>query len=195
MIKINLGCGDRPLEGFINVDARDLPGIEFPNTRAEDLSCFEDSYADYIYACHILEHVPRKLTFATLCEWNRVLKPGGMLRVAVPDWDATVQYYNETGDLENLLNWIYGGRQHPDDYHNRIFNFPGLRTLLVEAGFKRIHKYDWRETEHANYDDFSKAYIPHMDFENGRLISLNVECIKHAHVKVVHASPVGQLLR
>lgn len=182
MIKINLGCGDRPLEGFINVDARDIQGIEYPCTLAEDLSCFEDGFADYIYACHILEHMPRSLTFATLVEWNRVLKPGGMLRVAVPDWDATVENYNQSKDLENLLNWIYGGREYEQNVHNRIFNFSGLRTLLAEAGFKRIRKYDWRETDHANHDDFSKAYIPHMDFENGLLMSLNVECIKHIYV-------------
>ncbi len=183
MIKINLGSGDRPIEGFINVDARDIPGIEFPNTRVEDLSQFQDDYADYIYACHILEHLPRDSTFSTLCEWNRVLKPGGILRVAVPDWDATVDYYAENRDLENLLNWIYGGREHGDNYHHRIFNYPGLRTLLAESGFKRIRKYEWRDTDHASHDDFSKAYIPHMDAENGRLMSLNVECVKHTYVK------------
>lgn len=183
MIKINLGCGQRPLPGFINVDARDIPGIEYPNTRVEDLSCFHDNYADHIYACHVLEHVPRSLTFHVLCEWSRVLKPGGMLRVAVPDWDATVEYYNKTGDLENLLNWIYGGREYPENWHYRIFNFQALRTLLAEAGFKRIRKYNWRDTEHAEYDDFSKAYIPHMDLEHGLLMSLNVECIKHTHLK------------
>ena len=57
----------------------------------------------------------------------------------------------------------------------------GLRTLLCEAGFKRIRRYDWRETEFADIDDFSKAYWPHLDFEKGLLMSLNVECTKHLH--------------
>ena len=38
--------------------------------------------------------------------------------------------------------------------------------------------YDWEQTEHSKFDDHSQAYIPHMDKENGTLISLNVECIK-----------------
>ena len=36
----------------------------------------------------------------------------------------------------------------------------------------------WRETEHSQFDDHSQAYVPHMDKENGVLISLNVECNK-----------------
>lgn len=180
-IKINLGCGDRPLPGFLNVDSRNIPGIECPNTWAEDLSCFPDNSADYIYACHLLEHIPREKTFVTLCEWNRVLKKGGILRVAVPDWDAMIKVYQQTSDLENRLNYLFGGRDYEGNTHYRVFNFPMLRTLLYEAGFKRITRYNWWETEHADRDDFSKAYIPHQD-RNGTLMSLNVECLKHIYV-------------
>lgn len=182
MIKINLGCGERPIKGFLNVDARKIKGIEFPNTRIENMPCFKNDYADHIYACHVLEHLPRTMTFRVLCEWNRVLKPGGTLRLAVPDWDATVRYYRKTGDMENVLNWVYGGREHPENWHYRIFNFSSLKTLLWESGFKRIKRYDWRTTEHARHDDFSKAYLPHMDVKRGILMSLNVECVKHIHV-------------
>ena len=48
----------------------------------------------------------------------------------------------------------------------------------MEVGFKNVERYDWRETEHAEFDDHSQAYLPHMDKENGTLISLNVECTK-----------------
>jgi hypothetical protein len=53
-----------------------------------------------------------------------------------------------------------------------------LSDLLHRCGFTDVRIYDWRKTEHADIDDFSQAYIPHMDKENGTLISLNVECIK-----------------
>ena len=39
-------------------------------------------------------------------------------------------------------------------------------------------RYDWKETGHADNDDFSKVYVSHMDTENGILMSLNVQCIK-----------------
>jgi len=179
--KLHLGCGDRIIPGFINVDARPLPGVDVPNCDITKLTPFESTSVDLVYACHVLEHVPRPKTFPTLLEWNRVLKPGGTLRIAVPDWDATVKLYWKTGDYESLLNWIYGGRDYEENVHHRQFNFSGLKTLLIEAGFKRVVLYDWKKTEHADIDDFSKAYVPHLDYENGQLMSLNVECIKHIY--------------
>lgn len=178
--KLHLGCADKIIPGFINIDFRNLQGIDVccDVTR---LSPFENDSIDLIYACHVLEHIPRPKTFNTLLEWNRVLKPGGLLRLAVPDWESTVEIFRRTVDYENLLNWIYGGREYGENVHYRQFTFSGLKTLLIEAGFKRVLRYDWRRTEHANIDDFSKAYMPHMDFENGVLMSLNIECIKHIY--------------
>ncbi len=49
---------------------------------------------------------------------------------------------------------------------------------LKEVGFKDIRRYDWRETEHSDIDDFSQCYLPHMDKENGMLMHLNIEAIK-----------------
>jgi predicted SAM-dependent methyltransferase len=183
-IKINLGCGDRPISGFLNVDCRDIPSIEYPNTKIDELACFDDELADYVYASHVLEHIQREKTMATLLEWNRILKVGGMLRIAVPNWDSIIRLYSRTHDLTNLINFMYGGREEPSNCHYRMFNYEILRTLLWEAGFKRITKYDWRETEHAEHDDFSKAYVPHMDTENGILMSLNVQCIKHTNISL-----------
>ena len=55
---------------------------------------------------------------------------------------------------------------------------PKLTKFLEDAGFKNIKKYDWRDVEHSHIDDYSQAYMPHMDKTNGTLISLNVECNK-----------------
>jgi len=62
--------------------------------------------------------------------------------------------------------------------HYNIFDFKTLSSDLIESGFKDVRKYDWRKTEHALIDDYSQAYIPHMDKENGILNSLNVEATK-----------------
>ena len=179
--KLHLGSGDKILPGFLNVDMRDVPGVDISGFDVADLSRFESNSFELIYACHVLEHLPRPKTFPTLLEWNRVLKKGGILRVAVPDWDATVEIYRRTSDYENLLNWIYGGRDYEGNEHHRQFTFTGLKTMLIEAGFKRVIRYDWRKTEHADVDEFSKAYMPHLDYDNGVLMSLNVECIKHIY--------------
>jgi len=180
-ILLNIGCGNKPFKGFVNVDNLDIPEIQHPMTDARDLSAINDESVDYIYACHVLEHMPRGDTLGALIEWNRVLKTGGVIRISVPDWDSTVKYYQQTGDLENLLNWIYGGREKEElneFTHRRIFNLANLRSLLYESGFKRIERYHPWDTFHGNIDDFSFAYRPHMDFENGIPMSLNVQAAK-----------------
>ena len=63
-------------------------------------------------------------------------------------------------------------------YHKTTYDFESLRTVLENCGFSNVVEYNWRETDHAQFDDHSQAYIPHMDKENGVCISLNVECIK-----------------
>jgi hypothetical protein len=56
-----------------------------------------------------------------------------------------------------------------------VYDFESLRSTLQTAGFREVRRYDWRDTVHKDFDDYSQAYIPHMDKEAGRLISLNVE--------------------
>ena len=182
MKKLHLGCGSKVLSGFINIDIQSNPGVDIVSS-VSDLSNFSDEEVDLIYASHVLEHVPRFKTFDTLLEWNRVLKPGGKVRIGVPDFDSTVKVYQRDGDYENLLNWIYGGAEVETNIHYRQFTFSGLKTLLIVAGFKRVSKYDWRDTEHKDIDDFTKAYNPHMDYENGILMSLNIEAVKHLNPK------------
>ena len=63
-------------------------------------------------------------------------------------------------------------------YHKTVYNYNSLKTLLLECGFRKIDHYDWKNTEHGNSDDHSQAYFPHMDRENGTLISLNIEAVK-----------------
>ena len=53
-----------------------------------------------------------------------------------------------------------------------------IEVFDESCDFKNVKLWDWREVEHSNFDDYSQAYIPHMDKENGTLISLNIECTK-----------------
>ena len=41
-----------------------------------------------------------------------------------------------------------------------------------------MREWDWRKTDHSNIDDYSQAYLPHMNKENGLLVSLNIEAKK-----------------
>jgi len=185
-MKLHLGCWKRHIPGFIHVDLCDLPHIDHCHS-VEKLPMFEDDAAELIYASHVLEYFDREAAEAVLDEWRRVLAPGGILRLAVPDFPALAKVYEQTGELQRLLGPLYGrmqvvcGAEPPRTiYHRTVYDFPSLRQLLEKAGFDNVHRYDWRETIHKDYDDHSQAYFPHMDKEHGLHLSLNVEATKGA---------------
>jgi predicted SAM-dependent methyltransferase len=182
-IKLNLGCGHRKMHGFINVDVRkDLkPDVVADVTRIHEL--YND--VDLIYACHVLEHFPLRpssfqpITWKEVLEsWYKTLKTGGVLRLAIPNIEAVCKHYINTGELDDLYAYFYGGQKYDFDFHYHCWSFDTLKKDLQEMGFKDIKKYDWKKTEHYFVDDYSQAYLPHMDKVNGTLLSLNVEAIK-----------------
>ena len=124
-MKINLGCGKRNFgKDWIHIDGGDYEHLHSKDIRKLPL---EDGVADLIYASHVIEYFDREEIVPILKEWHRVLKPDGILRLAVPDFAVMAKLY---------------------------------------------------ETNHSHCDDHSQAYLPHMDKNNGILISLNVECAK-----------------
>lgn len=178
MIKLNLGCGTKKIHGYTNIDARcDV----FPDVTCE-LSALNTLYCknsvDVIYACHVLEHIQRKEVKHTIERWVDILKPGGELRISVPNFEAVVDYYGLTKNINPLQTLLYGGHKYPQDYHYVMFDFNSLEQLLLDCGLMNIEKYDWRLTDHSHIDDYSQAYLPHMDKLNGMLMSLNVKGIK-----------------
>jgi predicted SAM-dependent methyltransferase len=177
MVKLHLGAGGVILPGFVNVDSRELPGIGLVSP-VDHLTMIDDRSIELVYACHVLEHFPRHDTQRVLKEWCRVLKPGGLLRISVPDFEANAKLYLETRNLGLILGCLCGGQDYPENFHHMYFDFTYMTTMLYEVGFKNVRRYDWRKTEHANIDDRSQAYYPYMDKEHGRLMSLNVEANK-----------------
>lgn len=177
-IQLHLGCGERFIPEFTyHIDARKFPHVDYVAS-ADKLPMFKDNSVDLVYACHLLEHFPRHQTEAVLKEWYRVLKPGGVLRLAVPDFEKLVEVYQRTKDLKLILGPLCGRQDYPENTHHIVFDYKTLTEILKKVGFKKIQRYDWRKTIHKDYDDLSQAYIPHMDKEKGVLISLNVEAIK-----------------
>ena len=103
---------------------------------------------------------------------------GGIIRVAVPCFNAIAQEYSSGRSLDELLGLLYGGQDNEFNIHFQAYDFKRLERLLLEAGFVQVAEYDWRAFLPEGYDDYSRAYLPHMDFANGRLMSLNVRAIK-----------------
>jgi len=176
-VKLNLGCYDRKIHGFINIDIREDVNPDVLDDVFK-LNKFKKESVDLIYACHVLEHADYKESESALRRWFEVLKPNGVLRLAVPDMEAHFAHYYYHKNLRLLHSTFWGSQRHPYDYHKNGWDFKKLKEDLTNVGFKDIIKYDWRKVEHFYVDDYSQTYYPHMDKENGKLMSLNVEAAK-----------------
>lgn len=177
-LKLHLGCGNIILPGFVNVDILNRPGV--------DIVCdlrdvpVDPGSASMIYSCAAIEHFGRREWQPLLANWYALLAPGGVLRVSTADFEVCCQRYTRTGTLAELLGLLIGGQKDKYDWHGMLFDFATLEAGLRSVGFIGIRRYDWRETDigRAGIDDYSQAYLPHMDKENGQLMMLNVEAIK-----------------
>lgn len=177
--KLNLGCGKcylPPEQGWFNIDL-------FTSGKADayyDVTSlpFEKDSFSLLYCSHILEHCHRHTIVATLSHWRSLLRTGGILRLAVPDFAAIVEWYNRTGNLDDVMGLLYGRQDMHLNRHTVAFDANTLRRDLVRAGFEHIRPWDWRKTEHADFDDFSQAYLPSMQKTTGLHVSLNLEAIK-----------------
>ena len=179
MIKINMGCGWRDFgDEWVHIDGGDYKHLDYKEI---DNLAFGDNTVDLIYSSHVISYFDNEEITSLLKEWHRVLKPGATLRIATPDFRAMASLYlSGNVEIERFLGPLYGKMKMADFtiYHKICYDFDSLKKTLTNAGFRDIIIYDWRETYHSNFDDHSQAYIPHMDKENGTLISLNVECKK-----------------
>jgi predicted SAM-dependent methyltransferase len=176
-MKLHLGCGKRFIPGFVHIDVLPLEHVDHVSS-IDNLPFIADNSVDLIYNCHVLEHFKRKDTLRVLAEWFRVLKKGGILRTAVPDFEQLCYIYNRDKNIDVVVGAIYGGQDYLYNIHYNVFDFSSLEVSLSQVGFSSVRRYDWRDTEHGHIDDYSQAYVPHMDKENGVLISLNVEAVK-----------------
>lgn len=174
--KLHIGTGRNYIPGFTNLDI-------FSSVRADvyaDMAAlpFDRGSFSMILAVHVLEHAHRHMVLSTLTHWRDLLCEGGILRLAVPDFRACVDWYRRTDDLNAITGLLWGGQNHPKNNHFIGFDDSTLTDALTRCGFSVIRPWDWRTTEHAQYDDYSQAFLPHMDKENGTLVSLNLEAIR-----------------
>jgi predicted SAM-dependent methyltransferase len=173
-MKLHVGCGRKILPGYVHVDTQPYNHVDHVCDMMKLDDIIKKDSVDEIYVCHALEHVPRGKAQEVLKTFYDILKEGGHLRVSVPDFDAVVKRYNENeNNVEELQGLMVGGHRDKYDVHTHVFTFKWLKTMLKDVGFKDIKRYCWKEFLPEGFDDYSRAYLPHMD-TSGTLMSLNV---------------------
>lgn len=106
---------------------------------------FEDSSVDYVYSSHFLEHLPRRNALHLITESYRVLKPGGIVRVVVPDLEYAISLY-QTGRKDEMLQQYFFVEDDDSHFarHKYMYDFASLNVILAEAGFQHIQRQQYQ---------------------------------------------------
>jgi SAM-dependent methyltransferase len=175
--RLNWGCGGHTLPGWINSDQKEEPGVDLACDIAQGLP-LETGSIDYAVSVHALPEVPLDRIVPVLQELRRVIKPGGILRLALPDLLKGVEAYRRGDrdyflvpdeDAERLgaklivqLIW-YG-------YSRTIFVPEFIEEMLQKAGFARV--------EHCGFRQTTGPFPEIVDLDNREAESLFVEAYK-----------------
>ncbi len=151
-VRLNLGCGDKILAGYLNVDVVAARAGQTPDVLCDlhDLSVFESSFADEILAVHVVEHFWRWEIEAILCEWLRVLKPGGQMILECPNLISACEAFLKDPERAALPTkegqrtmWVfYGDPAWKDPYmiHRWGYTPESLKRLMESVGFINVRQ-------------------------------------------------------
>lgn len=129
-MKLNLGSGPEPLDGFTNVDL--VPPADIVGDFME--MSFEG--VEQVEMSHVLEHLPFRRTEEALLRVRSWMEPGGSLRVEVPDCDVLVQMDVADGCWQQ---WMFGSQGGPGEFHCAGFNHTTLTRALERAGWSVLN--------------------------------------------------------
>jgi ubiquinone/menaquinone biosynthesis C-methylase UbiE len=149
-IRLNLGCGDMLLPGYVNVDVAMERAGKQPDVCCDvrNLSAFPDNHADEVMAIHVIEHFYRWEVVDLLKEWVRVLKPGGKLVLECPNLLAACEALIKNPEMAarpdqagNRTMWcFYGdpGWKDPLMCHRWLYTPQSLAQVMAEAGLGEL---------------------------------------------------------
>lgn len=137
-LRLNLGCGHITYPDMINIDGRELPGVDIVADIAN--LPFEPGTVHEIHASHLIEHFPpRYLLDIILPHWKNIIAPNGILKIITPDTEAMIiAHTNKEMSFDNLALVTFGKQEYDGDFHYAMFSPSTLQTLLHKAGFNKV---------------------------------------------------------
>lgn len=151
-VRLNLGCGDKILPGYVNVDVVEARAGMKPDVICDlhDLAPFETASADEILSVHVVEHFWRWEVRDVLREWVRVLKPGGKMIVECPNIQSACETFLENPEQFSREDqngqrtmWVFYGDPRWKDplmIHRWGYTPESLKALLSEVGLADVRQ-------------------------------------------------------
>lgn len=166
--RLQIGCFDQPVEGWINTDVSPhirisrVPGLakllytagrinehryrqhasglwkQVQFLDAGKRFPFETDSLSAIYSTHVLEHLEQHVVRNLLLECHRVLKPGAVLRIGVPDLDTLVHSYDGSNPDAFVEKMFETKENNGKNRHVWMYNATSLKELLKNFGFSSL---------------------------------------------------------
>ncbi len=116
--KLQIGCGTNILEGWLNTDLNCIETIVYLD--AGEKFPIESGIFDFVYSEHLFEHLKVEQQLNMLKESYRILKKGGIIRIATPSLEFLFNLYANPNTLTNkqYVNWA-------------VLNIPNLKVLNI----------------------------------------------------------------
>jgi len=146
--KLNLGCGEKKIQGYVDVDVVNTPYTD--EVFSIDNIPYQENTISAIYCEHVIEHLPHKLSEKAIQEMARVLQAGGELQLFLPDLELCCREYlqasnqtqiNYTPDKQWYKYTIFGYQQDANgvdaqhQYHQTGYSKTEITELLEKNGF------------------------------------------------------------
>jgi predicted SAM-dependent methyltransferase len=108
LLKLHVGCGKRLIPGFVHIDQVAFAHVDHVQD-IRRLANFADNSASLIYACQVIEYFDYEEVIGVLTDWRRVLAPGGVLRLSVPNFAVICNPMSQASRSINFLARFTGG--------------------------------------------------------------------------------------
>lgn len=151
-LRLNLGCGDKILPDYVNVDIVESRAGQRPDivTDLKNLSMFQTGSVDEILSVHVVEHFWRWEARDILREWVRVLKPGGRMILECPNLQSACELFlqdparfaREDKEGQRTMWVFYGDPAWQDPYmiHRWGYTPASLQSLMEECGLTDVRQ-------------------------------------------------------
>ena len=173
--KLHLGCGSVTPEGWVNSDVRPGPGVDLVADLVKGLPVKDESF-DAVVSIHALCELGVWDQVPVLKEIHRVLVPGGVLRLSLPDLDINIRQYQARNQKHfELYMWdtLAGNFITQVLWHSTVRCFytkEFIEELLKKAGFSQVH--------HVSFGSTSTRWPALASLDNRPQESLFVEAVK-----------------
>jgi len=210
-MKLNLGIQNWKKAGWETLDHHKRVSIFSLRYQAWDMP-YPDNYFEQVFTSHMVEHIPSRKIEQTIVEINRVMKPGGILRILTPDLRKLATAY-VNNDSQTMQKYVSDDSPPEETPYSEIglgalfMNFilsPGLDNIVITNDYSQVlcsyahmYCYDFemlsKLLEHygfridLDYCNIERSHIDHKDlrsvpYDSLKSYSLVIECTKVSHV-------------